>query len=81
MVLRKRGNFYPFAPLPEGTERRDNALELQQILARNPRASVLGGIASSWSRRGIARAGSTVKRLSVVSGGAVPCRWWVHSAG
>ncbi|WP_443079950.1 PspA-associated protein PspAB [Streptomyces sp. P9-A2] len=29
MVLRKRGSFCPFAPLPDGTERRDNALELQ----------------------------------------------------
>ncbi|WAP57072.1 PspA-associated protein PspAB [Streptomyces sp. S465] len=29
VYLYKRGTFYPFAPLPGGTERRDNALELQ----------------------------------------------------
>lgn len=29
VYLYKRGTFYPFAPLPDGTERRDNALELQ----------------------------------------------------
>ncbi|MGP4110683.1 PspA-associated protein PspAB [Streptomyces sp. 4N509B] len=29
VYLYKRGTFYPFAPLPEGGERRDNALELQ----------------------------------------------------
>ncbi|MFC5753999.1 PspA-associated protein PspAB [Actinomadura rugatobispora] len=29
VYLYKRGTFYPFAPLPGGVERRDNALELQ----------------------------------------------------
>ncbi|GAB3645975.1 PspA-associated protein PspAB [Streptomyces sparsus] len=29
VYLYKRGTFYPFAPLPGGGERRDNALELQ----------------------------------------------------
>jgi len=29
VYLYKRGTFYPFAPLPDGTEKRDNALELQ----------------------------------------------------
>ena len=29
VYLYKRGTFYPFAPLPDGTQRRDNALELQ----------------------------------------------------
>jgi hypothetical protein len=29
VYLYKRGTFYPFAPLPDGTERRDNPLELQ----------------------------------------------------
>ncbi|AOR34748.1 hypothetical protein BFF78_30155 [Streptomyces fodineus] len=29
VYLYKRGTFYPFAPLPGATERRDNALELQ----------------------------------------------------
>ncbi|MGW7379425.1 PspA-associated protein PspAB [Streptomyces sp. NPDC054794] len=29
VYLYKRGSFYPFAPLPGGAERRDNALELQ----------------------------------------------------
>lgn len=29
VYLYKRGTFYPFAPLPGGAERRDNALELQ----------------------------------------------------
>lgn len=29
IYLYKRGTFYPFAPLPDGTEKRDNALELQ----------------------------------------------------
>ncbi|MFE7132167.1 hypothetical protein ACFVIM_15015 [Streptomyces sp. NPDC057638] len=29
VYLYKRGSFYPFAPLPGGGERRDNALELQ----------------------------------------------------
>ncbi|MEU6065747.1 MULTISPECIES: PspA-associated protein PspAB [Streptomyces] len=29
VYLYKRGTFYPFAPLPGGTQRRDNALELQ----------------------------------------------------
>ncbi|MFD6326917.1 hypothetical protein ACFWOL_29635 [Streptomyces sp. NPDC058442] len=29
VYLYKRGTFYPFAPLSDGTERRDNALELQ----------------------------------------------------
>ncbi|MZF84306.1 hypothetical protein [Streptomyces sp. SID5643] len=29
VYLYKRGTFYPFAPLPDGTERRDSALELQ----------------------------------------------------
>lgn len=29
VYLYKRGTFYPFAPLPGGTERRDNALELE----------------------------------------------------
>ncbi|MET7702973.1 MULTISPECIES: PspA-associated protein PspAB [unclassified Streptomyces] len=29
VYLYKRGTFYPFAPVPEGNQRRDNALELQ----------------------------------------------------
>ncbi|MFJ3301892.1 hypothetical protein ACIPSA_01990 [Streptomyces sp. NPDC086549] len=29
VYLYKRGSFYPFAPLPGGAQRRDNALELQ----------------------------------------------------
>ncbi|WP_431043219.1 PspA-associated protein PspAB [Streptomyces sp. P1-3] len=29
VYLYKRGTFYPFAPLPDATEKRDNALELQ----------------------------------------------------
>jgi len=29
VYLYKRGTFYPFAPLPGGGQRRDNALELQ----------------------------------------------------
>ncbi|MFD5478136.1 PspA-associated protein PspAB [Streptomyces hawaiiensis] len=29
VYLYKRGTFYPFAPLADGTQRRDNALELQ----------------------------------------------------
>ncbi|MBT2369849.1 hypothetical protein J7E88_32410 [Streptomyces sp. ISL-10] len=29
VYLYKRGTFYPFAPLPDGTQRRDNALELE----------------------------------------------------
>jgi hypothetical protein len=29
VYLYKRGTFYPFAPLPGATERRDNALELR----------------------------------------------------
>ncbi|MEU3886896.1 hypothetical protein [Streptomyces sp. NPDC029041] len=29
VYLYKRGTFYPFVPLPDGTQRRDNALELQ----------------------------------------------------
>ncbi|MFJ5727769.1 PspA-associated protein PspAB [Streptomyces paradoxus] len=29
VYLYKRGTFYPFAPLPDGTQRRDNPLELQ----------------------------------------------------
>ncbi|MFE7903192.1 hypothetical protein ACFU3E_38090 [Streptomyces sp. NPDC057424] len=29
VYLYKRGTFYPFAPLPDGTQQRDNALELQ----------------------------------------------------
>jgi len=29
VYLYKRGTFYPFAPVPDGAERRDNALELQ----------------------------------------------------
>ncbi|MFE9026680.1 hypothetical protein ACFYOA_10515 [Streptomyces iakyrus] len=29
VYLYKRGTFYPFAPLPDGTERRDSPLELQ----------------------------------------------------
>ncbi|MET7477898.1 hypothetical protein ABZT17_26515 [Streptomyces sp. NPDC005648] len=29
VYLYKRGTFYPFAPLPDGGQRRDNALELQ----------------------------------------------------
>ncbi|TLS42803.1 hypothetical protein FE633_28665 [Streptomyces montanus] len=62
VYLYKRGTFYPFAPLPGGGERRDNALELQvrAVLVNDLRVEQdLGRWFPIWGAPGLGRADGT----------------------
>jgi hypothetical protein len=74
VYLYKRGTFYPFAPLPGATERRDNALELQvkALLANDLRIEQdLGRWFPVWGALGL---GGPGPGGAAVSGGSGPAR-------